>query len=116
MAFNFNVRAESIDEVHGLATARLATALVEQPELAPQSAALSAVLAAYLALASEPAPGRAIIVAVHGSVWFEADNVLGGIGGGINISYGHVENEAAETDATPLAIGGRGALPTDPVS
>lgn len=97
MAFNITIRAAS----KALADSTASSALAATGEDPAVIAASMATLSTYLGLADEPAEGRVIIINLFGSSWLDDESTLGGIGGGVHISYGHIIDEAQEQEDEP---------------
>lgn len=102
MSFSFAVRGASIAAVLPLAKAEIEKVIAQQPLHSYDAPSVIELAERYLALASEPNEGSEITLNLHGSVWFFGDGVLGGLSGGVNISYGPALAKVADAVADTL--------------
>jgi hypothetical protein len=98
MSFSFAIRAVSIAACLPLAKAKMEEVVAAQPAHAFDAALILETAERYLALASEPNEGAELLLQMHGSVWFSGDDVLGGLSGGVSISYVQAPNTVADSD------------------
>ena len=98
MSFSFAIRAASLAAALPLAKAEMEKVVAAQPAHAFDATLILDTAERYLALASEPNEGAELVLNVHGSVWFSGDDVLGGLSGGVSISYVQAPKTVADSD------------------